>query len=105
MVQSDETQQHVFAQPSPTKPSPGQIRSRNSSNNNVIETKKKHVKKTARKRYKKIVKTMTDDSYNEVIAGEGIEDDAQEVRARFQLGCECQDDRCFKGLNPENVYK
>lgn len=60
----------------------------------------KSVKKTIRKRYKKDV-TIKKGEQN----SEGIEDSAHEVRARFQLGCECQDDCCFKGLNAENVYR
>ena len=34
-----------------------------------------------------------------------LEENSLEVQARFQRGCECQDDQCFKGLNPDAVYK
>lgn len=34
-----------------------------------------------------------------------IEDSAQQVKERFRRGCECQDESCFRGLNPESVYK
>lgn len=34
-----------------------------------------------------------------------LEDSPAQVLERFKRGCECQDDQCFKGLNPENVYK
>lgn len=102
LVQSEEPQQNIYSHQQ-TKPSTGH-KNTNNNNNSVNENKKKNLKKCVRKRYKKIVKTVKKNG-NEVKAGEGVEDDAQEVRARFQLGCECQDDRCFKGLNPENVYK
>lgn len=103
MVQRDETQQNIYTQPQVKASTVNNTKSKN--NNSVNETKKKIVKKCVRKRYKKIVKTVKNKTSSEVKAGEGVEGDAQEVRARFQLGCECQDDRCFKGLNPENVYK
>ncbi|XP_075216728.1 uncharacterized protein LOC142322021 [Lycorma delicatula] len=66
----------------------------------VSQKNTKSVKKTIRKRYKKDFTVQKDEQNTE-----GIEDSAHEVRARFQLGCECQDDCCFKGLNAENVYK
>lgn len=34
-----------------------------------------------------------------------LEDSPAQVMERFKQGCECQDDQCFKGLNPEIVYK
>ncbi|XP_076299769.1 uncharacterized protein LOC143218464 isoform X2 [Lasioglossum baleicum] len=34
-----------------------------------------------------------------------LEDAPAQVLERFEKGCECQDDQCFKGLNPETVYK
>ncbi|XP_012252692.2 uncharacterized protein LOC105684128 [Athalia rosae] len=34
-----------------------------------------------------------------------LEDDAVQVLERFKRGCECQDDHCFSGLNPESVYR
>ncbi|RZF49085.1 hypothetical protein LSTR_LSTR008371 [Laodelphax striatellus] len=36
---------------------------------------------------------------------ERIEGSAEAVQKRFQLGCECSDECCFKGLSAENVYK
>lgn len=34
-----------------------------------------------------------------------LEDGLEQVTERFQRGCECQDDRCFKDLNPDLVYR
>ncbi|XP_034184529.1 uncharacterized protein LOC117606313 [Osmia lignaria lignaria] len=34
-----------------------------------------------------------------------LEDNPAQVLERFKRGCECQDDQCFKGLNPESVYR
>ncbi|XP_078042579.1 uncharacterized protein LOC144472964 [Augochlora pura] len=34
-----------------------------------------------------------------------LEDSPMQVLERFKRGCECQDDQCFTGLNPETVYK
>ncbi|XP_011297908.1 uncharacterized protein [Fopius arisanus] len=34
-----------------------------------------------------------------------LEDSPGQVLHRFKRGCECQDDQCFKGLNPEAVYR
>lgn len=34
-----------------------------------------------------------------------LEDSAIQVKERFKRGCECHDESCFRGLNPENVYK
>ncbi|XP_043263850.1 uncharacterized protein LOC122404049 [Colletes gigas] len=34
-----------------------------------------------------------------------LEDSPAQVLERFKRGCECQDDQCFKGLNPETVYR
>ncbi|GJQ66767.1 hypothetical protein Trydic_g18536 [Trypoxylus dichotomus] len=34
-----------------------------------------------------------------------LEESATQVKERFKRGCECQDESCFRGLNPESVYK
>lgn len=34
-----------------------------------------------------------------------LEESAVQVKERFKRGCECQDESCFRGLNPESVYK
>lgn len=34
-----------------------------------------------------------------------LEDSVSQVLQRFEHGCECHDDRCFKGLNPEVIYR
>lgn len=34
-----------------------------------------------------------------------LEDSLTQVLEKFKRGCECQDDQCFKGLNPETVYR
>ncbi|KAL1123669.1 hypothetical protein AAG570_002745, partial [Ranatra chinensis] len=54
-------------------------------------------KKPARKKYKKV--------FNVDETTLALENNVQDVRARFQLGCECNDDSCFRGLNPETVYR
>lgn len=45
-----------------------------------------------------------------ISAGQGtettkLEESAVQVKERFKRGCECQDESCFRGLNPESVYK
>ncbi|XP_022901281.1 uncharacterized protein [Onthophagus taurus] len=34
-----------------------------------------------------------------------LEESATQVKERFRRGCECQDESCFRGLNPDSVYK
>ncbi|XP_047004387.1 uncharacterized protein LOC124622649 [Schistocerca americana] len=34
-----------------------------------------------------------------------LEENAQQVKERFEKGCECQEENCFKGLSPEYVYR
>lgn len=34
-----------------------------------------------------------------------LEENAQQVKERFEKGCECQEDNCFKGLSAEYVYR
>lgn len=34
-----------------------------------------------------------------------LEESSTQVKDRFKRGCECQDESCFRGLNPESVYK
>lgn len=78
-------------------------KSNNNSNLDESNNKKKlgAIKKPVnRKSYKKDI--ALDESE---INSKDLEGSAHEVRARFQLGCECQDDCCFEGLNAENVYK
>jgi hypothetical protein len=54
-------------------------------------------KPVVRKKYKKDL--HTDERTIE------LENNVQDVRARFQQGCECVDDSCFSGLSPEYVYR
>ncbi|XP_014241576.1 uncharacterized protein LOC106662204 [Cimex lectularius] len=60
------------------------------ANSSGTKTKKKLVKRK---------NTKVSDELNR------IEDNAQAVRDRFQHGCDCSDDSCFRGLNPESVYR
>lgn len=34
-----------------------------------------------------------------------LEESSSQVKDRFKRGCDCMDESCFRGLNPENVYK
>lgn len=34
-----------------------------------------------------------------------LEESPAQVKERFRRGCECQDESCFRGLNPETVFK
>lgn len=34
-----------------------------------------------------------------------LEENPAQVKERFKGGCECQDESCFRGLNPETVFK
>lgn len=58
-------------------------------------------KKQLPKRKQKRVKAAGESSYDPT----RLEDDAVQVLERFKRGCECQDDHCFSGLNPESVYR
>lgn len=60
-------------------------------------SKKKRPPKGKQKR----VRTEGEGSYDPT----RLEDDAVQVLDRFKRGCECQDDQCFSGLNPESVYR
>ncbi|XP_015524824.2 uncharacterized protein LOC107227999 [Neodiprion lecontei] len=58
-------------------------------------------KKCGTKRKQKRVKSEGEPSFEPT----RLEDNAVQVLERFKRGCECQDDQCFKGLNPEFVYR
>nr|XP_015840511.1 PREDICTED: uncharacterized protein LOC107399218 isoform X1 [Tribolium castaneum]XP_015840538.1 PREDICTED: uncharacterized protein LOC107399218 isoform X1 [Tribolium castaneum] len=51
---------------------------------------------------KKKKKTIADNAGNDSTK---LEESAAQVKERFKRGCECQDESCFRGLNPESVYK
>lgn len=59
------------------------------------------LKKNATKMKVKKLKSERDLNYEPT----RLEDSPAEVLERFKRGCECQDDRCFKDLNPEAVYR
>ncbi|XP_046746305.1 uncharacterized protein LOC124411290 [Diprion similis] len=58
-------------------------------------------KKCGTKRKQKRVKSEGEASFEPT----RLEDNAVQVLERFKRGCECQDDQCFRGLNPESVYR
>lgn len=61
----------------------------------------KEVKKKAPvKKKKKIV-----DSTSNGNDSTKLEESSAQVKERFKRGCECQDESCFRGLNPDSVYK
>ncbi|XP_021941950.1 uncharacterized protein LOC110840943 isoform X2 [Zootermopsis nevadensis] len=71
---------------------------------------KKKIIKMTRQRSEKQTGTPKKKSKVAVSAVVGIpsthlEENAQEVRERFEKGCECQEENCFKGLSPEYVYR
>lgn len=75
----------------------------------LSDAKKKAVK-TTRQAGDKQTDILKKRSKESVPAGVGIaptrlEENAQEVRERFEKGCECQEENCFKGLSPEYVYR
>ncbi|CAH1980531.1 unnamed protein product [Acanthoscelides obtectus] len=55
-------------------------------------------KKVVAKKKRKIEPTIANDPTK-------LEESAAQVKERFKRGCECQDESCFRGLNPESVYK
>lgn len=59
---------------------------------------KKPVKPVAKKKKKVNTETVHNDPTK-------LEENASQVKERFRRGCECQDESCFRGLNPETVYK
>lgn len=66
------------------------------------EVKQKvHSSTSKSKKHMTKMKTKTDSNYDPT----KLEDSPSQVLERFKHGCECQDDQCFKGLNPETVYK
>ncbi|XP_046672966.1 uncharacterized protein LOC124362474 isoform X2 [Homalodisca vitripennis] len=76
-----------------------------SPKNQRLNSNKTGVKKSSYKWQKKSAKPAesTPESSGEEIIVEG--DGASDVRQRFRMGCECQDVSCFRGLNPDSVYK
>ncbi|XP_076261209.1 uncharacterized protein LOC143197040 [Rhynchophorus ferrugineus] len=65
------------------------------SNNSNSNIKKKHPPKKKKK-------TVGTAALNEPTK---LEDSPAQVKERFKRGCECQDESCFRGLNPETVFK
>ncbi|PNF24764.1 hypothetical protein B7P43_G16635, partial [Cryptotermes secundus] len=67
----------------------------------AAKTKKKGEKKTENpKKKSKVVASVDVEA-----APTHLEENAQEVRERFEKGCDCQEQNCFKGLSPEFVYR
>ncbi|CAK9818929.1 hypothetical protein ANTQUA_LOCUS9973 [Anthophora quadrimaculata] len=66
----------------------------------VTSTTSKPKKNVTKIKVKKL-KTEGESSYEST----KLEDSPTQVLERFKRGCECQDDQCFKGLNPETVYR
>lgn len=54
---------------------------------------------------KKAVAKLLENEQETVVEHNEEGDDVNAIRQRFRMGCECQDDSCFRGLNPDNVYK
>lgn len=66
---------------------------------------KAHASKKGGHKWQRKALKSPDDTDEIVVEDNGNSDDANDVRQRFKLGCECQDDSCFRGLNPDNVYR
>ncbi|XP_019765333.1 uncharacterized protein LOC109541079 [Dendroctonus ponderosae] len=62
--------------------------------NNSSNVKKKAVKKQKKKPFLPAVNDPTK-----------LEESPAQVKERFKRGCDCQDESCFRGLNPETVFK
>ena len=75
----------------------------------LLDVKKKAVKTTrqAGDKQTEIPKKKSKVSISAAagMAPSHLEENAQEVRERFEKGCECQEENCFKGLSPEYVYR
>lgn len=61
-------------------------------------TKVTKKKQPPKKKKKTLIDVNTNDSTK-------LEESSVQVKERFKRGCECQDESCFRGLNPESVYK
>ncbi|XP_044765582.1 uncharacterized protein LOC123321863 isoform X2 [Coccinella septempunctata] len=82
------------------EPSPkiqNHIRSTNIKNKNPPKI---NIKKTPLKKKKKVepIESVANDPTK-------LEESSAQVKERFKRGCECQDESCFRGLNPDNVYR
>lgn len=66
---------------------------------NVAKKRKRQTKVT--KGRPKKPKTSEESDYDPT----KLEDCPDQVLDRFQRGCECHDENCFKGLSPESVYR
>ena len=62
-------------------------------------------KRQAKQPAKKKEKRRIADMLAEGIDPSKLEDNAEEVRARFQRGCDCAEENCFKTLNADFVYR
>ncbi|XP_043225379.1 uncharacterized protein LOC122383230 [Amphibalanus amphitrite] len=62
---------------------------------------KRQAKQTAKKKKKRRIADML----AEGIDPSKLEDNAEEVRTRFQRGCDCAEENCFRTLNAEFVYR
>ncbi|CAH3963406.1 unnamed protein product [Pieris brassicae] len=65
-----------------------------------VETKPKMEKKAGIKRKKKVAESDSDDE----VLGNSLEDNPEQVKERLRRGCDCKDN-CYRGLNPEAVYR
>lgn len=73
----------------------------NSPKKPKVKSPKTNVKKKPPLKKKKKGNPAIDESNNPT----KLEESAAQVKERFKRGCECQDESCFRGLNPESVYK
>lgn len=76
------------------------MKSCNNLNDKGVENKEEE--KQATKKIKKKNGLPQSSNHNDPTK---LEESAAQVKERFKRGCECQDESCFRGLNPESVYK
>ncbi|CAH1378169.1 unnamed protein product [Tenebrio molitor] len=75
-------------------------------NNTSTTTKSKTPPKSTKKKQplKKKKKSLVDTNASGNDSTK-LEESSAQVKERFKRGCECQDESCFRGLNPDSVYK
>ena len=69
----------------------------------IVDDEEQDLKPKIKKEVKK--KRKLADLLAEGIDPTKLEENSEQVRDRFDKGCECEGDNCFKNMNPEFVFR
>ncbi|RZB40168.1 hypothetical protein BDFB_002331, partial [Asbolus verrucosus] len=93
----------IYASPIEETPqSPPKRQNNNTNNSTKSKTPPKSTKKKPPPKKKKKSLIDANSGGNDSTK---LEESSAQVKERFKRGCECQDESCFRGLNPDSVYK